>query len=135
MAHSQGTQRVEAETETTTVDVRATGHVRDALGTPQRSFTFEGSTLRDVLDAFFAEHDVRDLVIAETETESATRGWAPIEGDDVPGDLKKNPDGEQTRAYARILINGTFNENLEGFDTELSAGDRVALVYPFVFCV
>jgi molybdopterin converting factor small subunit len=133
MAQSQQVQGTESET--TTVDVRATGHVRDALGTPQLSFTFEGSTLREFTAAFFAEHDVRDLVIAETETESATRGWAPIEGEDVPGDLKKNPDGEQTRAYARILINGTFNENLDGFDTELSDEDRVALVYPFVFCV
>jgi len=134
MAQSQRAQPSEAA-ETTTVEVRATGHVRDALGTPRLSFTFEGSTLRDFVAAFFEEHDVRDLVIAETETESATRGWAPIDGDDVPGDLQKNPDGEQTRAYARILINGTFNENLEGFDTELSEDDRVALVYPFVFCV
>ncbi|MBB6645259.1 MoaD/ThiS family protein [Halobellus ruber] len=131
MAHSRQIQG----TRTTTVDVRATGHVRDALGTPQLSFTFEGTTLREFVAAFFEEHDVRDLVIAETEAESATRGWAPIEGDEVPGDLRKNPDGERTRAYARILVNGTFNENLEGFDTELSEGDRVALVNPFVFCV
>ena len=133
MAKSQQMQA--AEPETTTVDVRATGHVRDALGTPQLSFTFEGSTLREFVAAFFEEYDVRDLVIAETKAESATRGWAPIESDEVPGDLRKNPDGERTRAYARILINGTFNENLEGFDTELSEGDRVALVNPFVFCV
>jgi len=120
---------------TTTVDVRATGHVRDALGTPRVSFTFDGSTLREFTEAFFAEYDVRDLVLAATEAESATPGWAPIEGDDVPGELRRNPAGEQTRAYARILINGTFNENLAGFDTELSEGDRVALVNPFVFCV
>jgi molybdopterin converting factor small subunit len=130
MAQSQQVQQA-----TTTVQVRATGYVRDALGTPRLSFTFEGSTLRDFAEAFFAEHDVRDLVIAGTEAEAATRGWAPIDGDDVPGALRKNPDGEQTRAYARILINGQFNENLAGFDTELSAGDRVALVYPFMFCV
>ena len=88
----------------TTVDVRATGHVRD-------------------------------LVIAETEADSTTRGWAPIDAADVPGHLRKNPDGEQTRAYARILINGQFNENLDGFDTKLKDGDRVALVYPFLFCL
>lgn len=136
MAQSQQVQEAGTEAaEATTVDVRATGHVRDALGTPQVSFTFEGATLREFAGAFFEEHDVRDLVIAETEPESATHGWAPIDGDDVPGDTTKNPDGEQTRAYARILVNGTFNENLDGFDTELSEGDRVALVYPFVFCV
>jgi molybdopterin converting factor small subunit len=131
MAQSQTAQTV-AET---TVEVRATGHVRDALGTAQLSFTFEGDTLRDFVAAFFEEYDVADLVIAETEAESATRGWAPIEADDVPGDLRKNPDGEQTRAYARILVNGKFNETLDGFDTELRDDDRVALVYPFMFCV
>jgi molybdopterin converting factor small subunit len=131
MAQSQQVQRA-AET---TVDVRATGHVRDALGTAQLSFTFEGDTLREFVEAFFAEHDVRELVIAETDDEAATRGWAPIDGDDVPGDLRKNPAGEQTRAYARILINGEFNEMVAGFDTKLSEGDRVALVNPFVFCV
>jgi len=131
MAQSQSA----LETTQTTVEVRATGHVRDALGTPKLSFTFEGDTLREFADAFFAEYDVRDLVIAETEAESATRGWAPIDADDVPGDLRKNPDGEQTRAYARILVNGQFNENLAGFDTKLNEGDRVALVYPFLFCL
>ncbi|MFB6090697.1 MAG: pterin cluster protein [Halobellus sp.] len=119
----------------TTVEVRATGHVRDALGTPSITYTFEGETLRDFAEAFFEEYDVRDLVIAETEDESATRGWAPIDAGEVPGDLQKNPDGEQTRAYARILINGRFNETLDGFDTELDDGDRVALVNPFLFCV
>ncbi|PSP64066.1 pterin cluster protein, partial [Halobacteriales archaeon QH_8_64_26] len=39
-----------------------------------------------------------------------------------------------TRAYARVAVNGRFNENLEGLDTELEAGDRVALMYPFMFC-
>jgi len=131
MAQSQSA----LETTQTTVEVRATGHVRDALGTPELSFTFEGDTLREFAEAFFAEYDVRDLVIAETEAESTTRGWAPIDADDVPGDLRKNPDGEQTRAYARILVNGRFNENLAGFDTKLNEGDRVALVNPFLFCL
>ena len=131
MAQSQSA----LETRQTTVEVRATGHVRDALGTPEVSFTFEGDTLREFAEAFFAEYDVRDLVIAETEAESTTRGWAPIDADDVPGELRKNPDGEQTRAYARILVNGRFNENLAGFDTKLNEGDRVALVNPFLFCL
>ncbi|SDX84990.1 MoaD/ThiS family protein [Halobellus clavatus] len=121
----------------TTVQVRATGHVRDAIGTPRLSYSFEGDTLREFASAFFEEYgdEVRDLVIAETAEESATRGWAPIDGDDVPGDLRANPDGERTRAYARILVNGQFNEVLDGFDTELADGDRVALVNPFLFCV
>jgi len=131
MAQSQTAQ----QRAQTTVEVRATGHVRDALGTPKISYTFEGDTLREFADSFFADHDVRDLVIAETESESTTRGWAPIDAADVPGHLRKNPDGERTRAYARILVNGQFNENLDGFDTKLQDGDRVALVNPFLFCL
>ena len=75
----------------TTVSVRATGHVRDALGTLR--LTFEGTALREFVGAFVVVHGVADLVIAETDDEAVTRGWAPIEG------------------------------------------DRVALVYPFMFCV
>ena len=83
----------------TTVDVRATEHVRDALGTPQPSFTFGGDILRAFVEALFVEHDVQELVIAEADGEAVTSGWAPIEGDDVPGDLRKNPEDERTRAY------------------------------------
>ncbi|MFB6155186.1 MAG: MoaD/ThiS family protein [Haloferacaceae archaeon] len=120
--------------EQTTVDVRATGHVRDAIGTPKLSYTFEGSTLREFLEAFFEDYDVKDLLIAETEAESTARGWA-TPPEDLPGTWRKNPEGEQTRAYARVMVNGRFNENLDGLDTELRDGDRVALVKPFVFCV
>ena len=124
----------EAITEaTTTVDVRCTGHVRTAIGEHEMEFTFEGGTLRAFLDAFFETYDVEDLVIAETEADATAHGWAPTDGD-PPGTWKKNPVGEQTRAFARIAINGTFNEHLDGLDTELETGDRVALVYPFMFC-
>jgi molybdopterin converting factor small subunit len=133
-----GTADVEATEErpgVTTVAVRATGRIRDALGTPRLEYTFEGDTLREFVDAFLDDYDVRDLLIAETEAEATTRGWARVDRDDVSGTFRKNPEGEQTRAYARILVNGRFNENLGGFDTELHDGDRVALVNPFVFCV
>lgn len=117
----------------TTVEVRATGHVRRELGTPRLTFTFAGTTLREFLAAFFAEHEgLEDLLIAETEAEATAHGWARV--DHVPGVWRKNPEGEQTRAYARIMINGRFNEHLGGFDAELEEGDRVALVYPFMFC-
>ncbi|WP_327051417.1 MoaD/ThiS family protein [Halomicrococcus gelatinilyticus] len=116
----------------TTVTVRCTGHVRTAVGEPELEFTFEGDRLREFLDAFFDEYDVADLVIAETEAEATTRGWAPVEG--LPGSWRKNPEGEQTRAFARVAINGRFNEHLDGLATELQDGDRVALMYPFIFC-
>jgi len=119
--------------EQTTVEVRCTGHVRDAVGATGLEFTFEGTTLRAFLEAFFAEYDVKDLLIAETEDEATTDGWADPP-DELPGTWRKNPEGEQTRQYARVAIDGTFNEHLAGLDTELSDGDRVSLMYPFIFC-
>jgi molybdopterin converting factor small subunit len=117
----------------TTVEVRCTGHVRTAIGESDLSFTFEGETLQEFLEAFFAEYDVRDLLIAETDADATTSGWAdPPE--DPPGTWEKNPEGEQTRTYARVAVNGTFNEHLAGLDTRLRDGDRVGLMYPFIFC-
>ncbi|MFB6183646.1 MAG: MoaD/ThiS family protein [Haloarculaceae archaeon] len=119
--------------ERTTVTVKCTGHVREEVGTPRLEYAFDGTTLRDFLDAFFAEYDVADMLIAETEAEATTDGWARAVGE-LPGDWQKNPEGEQTRAYARVTVNGQFNETLDGLDTVLQDGDRVALMYPFMFC-
>lgn len=118
----------------TTVEVRCTGHVRSAVGTGKMAFTFEGDTLREMLDAFFAEYDVRDMIIAETEAEATAPGWAPTP-EELPGTWRKNPEGEQTRKFVRVVVNGVFNEHLDGLNTELENGDRVALIYPFTFCV
>ncbi|MDZ7702438.1 MAG: MoaD/ThiS family protein [Halobacteriales archaeon] len=122
-----------ASAEQTTVNVRCTGHVRTAVGTAATEFSFEGETLRAFLEAFFAEHDVRDLILAG-DGDDATRGWAAAP-EELPGTWRKNPEGDRTRRYARVTVNGVFNEHLEGLDTVLEAGDRVALMYPFVFCV
>lgn len=119
----------------TTVTVKPTGHVRTAIGEPRLDFTFEGDTLREFLVAFFEEYDVEDMLIAETEEDASTAGWANYPGDELPGTWRKNPEGEQTRAYARVVVNGQFNEHLDGLDTELDDGDRVALMYPFMFCL
>ncbi|MFP8952257.1 MoaD/ThiS family protein [Natrialbaceae archaeon A-arb3/5] len=117
----------------TTVTVRCTGHVREAVGDHELEFTFEGTALRAFLAAFFDAYDVSDLLIAETEAEATARGWAdPPE--DLPGTWRKNPEGDQTRTYARVCVNGRFNEHAAGFETELEDGDRVALIYPFIFC-
>lgn len=120
-------------TQSTTVDVRATGHVRTELGTHELEFTFEGDTLRAFLEQFFAEYGCEDLVIADSPEEATANGWARYDGD-PPGRWEANPEGERTRAYARVLVNGRPNELLDGFDTEIEDGDRVALVYPFFFC-
>jgi molybdopterin converting factor small subunit len=117
----------------TTVEVRCTGHVRREVGEPKLEFTFEGTTLREFLDAFFESYDVADMLIAETEAEATAHGWVPEEVE-AAGDWAKNPEGEQTRAFARVAINGRFNEHLDGLDTELEDGDRVSLMYPFIYC-
>lgn len=97
------------------------------------SYTFEGETLREFLESFFEEYDVEDLLIAETEADATAHGWAPTNGD-PPGSWRKNPEGEQTRSFARVAINGRFNEHLDGLDTVLEDGDRVSLMFPFMFC-
>ncbi|MDG5820454.1 MoaD/ThiS family protein [Natronococcus sp. A-GB7] len=130
---TETTAAVDQQVQTTTVDVRCTGHVRDAVGDHDLEFTFEGTSLREFLEAFFEEYDVEEMLIAETEADATARGWAPVP-DELPGTWRKNPEGDQTRPYARVCINGRFNEHFEGFETELEAGDRVALIYPFMFC-
>ncbi|WP_251330332.1 pterin cluster protein [Haloplanus pelagicus] len=123
-----------AEPTGTTVALHATGHVRDAMTKPHQKFTFEGDTLRDLLETLFDEQpDLAEMLIAETEAEATTEGWAkPPEN--LPGTWHKNPEGEQTKPYARVLVNGKFNEVLDGFDTKIEDQDRVSLVYPFIFC-
>lgn len=119
---------------TTTVTVKCTGHIRTELGENEFEYAFAGDTLRAFLDELFEAYpELQEMLIAETEADATHSGWAPTP-EELPGTWTKNPVGEQTIAYARILINGRFNENEEGFDTELTDGDRVALVYPFMFC-
>ena len=120
---------------TTTIDVKCTGKVQEEVGELSFEYSFEGDTLREFLAAFFDEHDVEDMLIAKTEAEATTKGWAPADVG-LPGEnWAKNPEGEQTRAYARVTVNGQFNEHLDGLDTALEDGDRVALIYPFMFCL
>jgi molybdopterin converting factor small subunit len=126
------TGRERNERAETTVEVACTGHVRDAVGQHHLDVTFEGTTLRAFLEAFFEAYDVADLVIAETESDATTDGWAP-EMESLAGTWAKNPEGEQTRCYARVTVNGQFNELLDGLDTTLADGDRVGLLYPFIY--
>lgn len=118
----------------TTVTVRCTGHVRTELGIGRFEYRFEGDTLREFLAEFFEEYDVKEMLIAETEAQATTEGWAPEFGE-LPGEnYNKNPEGEQSRRFARVLVNGTFNEHIDGLDTELDDSDRVTLIYPFIYC-
>ena len=127
--------RAEREpTAETTVTVRCTGHVRTEIGNGRFEYTFEGDTLREFLAEFFEEYDVKEMLIAETEKEAMTDGWAPEFGE-LPGEnYNKNPEGEQSRRFARVLVDGTFNEHVDGLDTDLCDEDRVTLIYPFIYC-
>lgn len=121
-------------TDSITVDIRCTGHVRGAVGTSGFTYEFEGTTLRALLVSLFDEYPIQEMLIAETEEDATTEGWAPEFGE-LPGtNYAKNPEGEQTRPYARVAVNGKFNEHLHGLDTELDDGDRVSLMYPFIYC-
>lgn len=127
-------ERERTDRETTTVTVRCTGHVRTELGQSGFEFTFEGDRLRDFLASLFDAYPaIEEMLIAETEADAVHDGWAPAP-DELPGSWEKNPEGEQTVAYARVLVNGRFNELEDGFDTKLADGDRVSLVYPFIYC-
>nr|WP_315907701.1 pterin cluster protein [Halapricum hydrolyticum] len=92
----------------TTVEVKCTGHVRSAVGKGSFEYTFDGSSVREFLNAV-EEYDVADMLIGETEADATARGWAPLEGD-PPETWNKNPEGEQTRAFARVAVNGRFNQ-------------------------
>lgn len=132
-AQERSSQQPSAEAQTT-VEVRCTGHIRRIVGDSGFEYEFDGNTLRAFLDAFFRDYDVREKLIAETEAEATTAGWAPSM-EDLPGqNYAKNPEGEQTRRYARVTVNGTFNEHLAGLDTQLDDGDRIGLLYPFIYC-
>lgn len=130
---SQETDRFDEPSQTTTVRVHNTGHVRREIGERRMTYTFDGETLREFLDSFFEDYDVEDLLIAETEADATAHGWAPTDGE-PPGSWRKNPEGEQTRSFARVAINGRFNEHLDGLDTVLEDGDRISLMFPFMFC-
>ena len=58
----------------TSVDLRCTGHVRRRVGFGNTTYRFDGLRLRNLLDAIFSEHDVRDRLIAETEADVTTAG-------------------------------------------------------------
>ncbi len=97
----------------TTVTVRCTGHVRTALGRHELEFTFEGNRLRDFLEAFFAEYDLADMLIAETEADATHSGWAPVP-DDLPGTWRKNPEASRPgRTRGSVSTAGSTNTSTD----------------------
>lgn len=122
------------QSQATTVSVTCTGKVRTAVGSGNLTYTFHGRTLRAFLESFFSTYQIRDLIMAESTADERAPGWAPPPTE-LPGRWAANPPGERTRRYARVTVNGRFNEHLNGLDTVLSDGDRIGLLNPFVYCV
>lgn len=104
------------------------------MGTGVLSFPFAGDTLREFLGAFFEDYDVQDLIIAVSDLDRAAQGWA-TPPEELPGVWRKDPSGERTRRYARVTVNGVFNEHLDGLDRTFADDDRVGLLSPFVVCI
>ena len=69
-------------------------------------FSSSKSRLRDVLQEILEKYDIAELILTS--------------------------DGK-VRPWARILVNGRSQEFIEGLDTQLSEGDRIALVYSFPY--
>ncbi len=89
----------------TKVTLKFTGNVHTRMDAYQMDFSFEGTRLRELLDALFAQHNnVRDLLLDES------------------GNLKP---------YARVLVNGRFSELLQGLDTPVCDGDTIVLIHPY----
>lgn len=91
----------------TTVTVRCTGHVREAVGQHELTFTFTGTRLREFLESFFDAYDVEEMLIAETEADATAHGWAPVP-DDLPGTWRKNPKANRPGVDLRSHVSPTL---------------------------
>jgi molybdopterin synthase sulfur carrier subunit len=89
----------------TKVTLKFTGDVRTRMGVNRMEFSFEGSRLRDLLEALFAHHDLRDLILDE-------------EGKVLP--------------YARVAVNGRFSYLIGDLEAPIREGDLVVLTKPYV---
>ena len=86
-----------------TVHMHFTGDVWMRMGGGHMDFEFEGTTLGDLLDAFFARYPVRDLLLDEAG---------------------------HIRFRSRIAVNGRFSDTVQQMQTPVSAGDTVVLMRP-----
>lgn len=87
------------------VQLKFTGLVRSRLGLDSMEFEFEGSTLADLLAAFFNEYDIKDLLIDDS-------------GAILP--------------YSRVVINGRFSYLVGDMDAPIYEDDKIAFIRPYV---
>ncbi len=86
------------------VRLKFTGNVYRRMGTFEMRFAFQGSKLRDLLDAFFARYNLRDLLL---------------------------DDDGRVAPYARLVVNGRFSEWIGELDAPVRDGDTVVLIHPY----
>jgi sulfur-carrier protein len=89
----------------TRVTLKFAGDVRTRMGVNRMEFSFEGSQLRELLEALFAHHDLRDLILDER-------------GNVLP--------------YTRVAVNGRFSYLIGDLDAPIQEGDMVVLMKPYV---
>jgi molybdopterin converting factor small subunit len=87
-----------------TVTVKFMSIARERAGLGVVEFTSRESRLRFVLKEIAGTYRIGDIIFTE-------RG--------------------EVRPWARVLVNGRSHEFLNGLDTELRNGDRIALIYPY----
>ena len=75
------------------------------MGVDRVDFTFEGNTLGELLEAVFAEYDLRDLILDE---------------------------GGNVKPWARVAVNGRFSYTIGDMNATIQEGDLVALLHPYV---
>jgi len=89
----------------TQVKLKFTGDVRSRMKADRMDFAFEGNTLGELLEALFATHNLRDLILNET------------------GNIKP---------WARVAVNGRFSYTVGDMSAPIQEGDLVALLHPYV---
>jgi molybdopterin converting factor small subunit len=87
-----------------TVTVKFMSIARQRAGVGVVEFTSRESRLRFVLKEIADAYRIADIIFTE-------RG--------------------EVRPWARVLVNGRSHEFVDGLDTELHNGDRIALIYPY----
>jgi len=88
----------------TRVTLKFTSHFRERVGQSETDFSFNGSTLREFIDAVLRDYDIADLLLDQ-------------------GELKP---------YVRVAIDGRFSHFVGGWDATVPNGATVVLIHSYV---
>jgi len=101
----QAEREAQERLEMTGVRLKFTGDVRTRMGTDRMDFAFEGTTLGELLEALFARHELRDLILDEAGS---------------------------IRPWSRVVVNGRFSYLVGDMDAPVQDGDMIVLMRPYV---